>query len=225
MLRYPTSVQAVTLAGMMIGSWSACGKSAGHAERMAPTTATPDGGSGGEGAAASSPSSAGEAPDAVGGARDAGAMLEGYERHTGAALDLARNMCRCFGELPGPSLDGCAFADAHEYSGLRIDSLDSKRCFEQELAPTFPDITECETRHLESLRDCTSAASGAKCQSFSLTCMTQSPCRSMPDYAAYSQRRRYCGEVLYCEDGQEAAGWRCNASLDCSDGSDEADCE
>jgi hypothetical protein len=147
-------------------------------------------------------------------------MLEGYERLAGAAVDYARRICLCFG-VPVGALDGCAFADAHEYSGLRINSPDSKHCFEQELAPVFPEIVECETRHLESLRDC---AAKSSCQRSLATCESQSSCGAMPDYAAYRDRRERCREVLYCDDGREAAGWRCNGTLDCLDESDEAGC-
>jgi hypothetical protein len=148
-------------------------------------------------------------------------MLEGYERLTGAARDLARNVCQCILGSEAAMVEECAYIEAHQFSGLRIDSSDSKRCFEQELAPAFPEIVECETLFIESVRDCTAKAP-RRCAT---SCSTRSPCGSLPDYTRYSEQRDRCYRVLYCENGQEAEGWRCNGMPDCDDQSDEAGCE
>jgi hypothetical protein len=208
--------------------WLGCGQSEHDAvddvTPEEPSATPPNSAAGAASGAASSAPTAGEAPDASGGVPNAGIMLEGYDRYTGAAVDLARDGCECAG-LRGEALEGCAIADAHEYSGLRIDSSDSKRCFEQELAPTFPDIVECETRYMESLRDCVAGVSGGDCERRQISCVGPVPCGSLPNYTEYDELRDRCYLVLYCDEGAEAAGFRCDGRRDCVDGSDEARCE
>lgn len=212
----------------MTGWWSGCGQSGRDAVDEVtpeqPNATSPNGGAGAVSGAASSAPTAGKAPDASGGVPNAGTMLEGYERHTGAAVDLARDLCECAG-LSGGALEGCAIADAHEYAGLRINSPDSKRCFEQELAPRFPDIVECETRYIESIRDCAADFSGSDCQRAQVSCVTPRSCGSLPGYTEYDELKERCFRVLYCDQGMEAVGWRCDGRHDCLDGSDEASCE
>ena len=106
---------------------------------------------------------------------------------------------------------------------MRIDDPDSERCVNQELALAFPDIVECEIQELESLYWCSLRVAQTTCGVE--RCMDELSCDSFPDFAEYRELRRRCGDVLYCDDGQEGMGRRCNGQAECSDESDEDNCD
>lgn len=217
-----TFVQGAVLASVVACSWSGCaGTGRNSTNESAPVD--PSGGMTNSGLGDAGSPTAGNFTDVAESLPSAGSgPAEDYERLTGAAYAYARDVCGCFGQVG----DGCAYADAHEYSGLRINSPDSKRCLEQELITAFPEIVACEVQFWESVSACSARLLHTDCfRGMYCAASPPSPCTSLPGIVEYRQLKKRCFEVLYCDDGGEGSGRRCNLSAECLDGSDEANCE